>query len=372
MGGQAGVIANQMAALGANSLVYTSLLSPKQGSMFFPSVKVPVVDETLRILNVQDAVRPTDNTKVNWIFEYPKNMEFNFNGEVVKTPRANRVIMATRPDGVVMAFSDEIAPYLPELGQQIDVAFMAGYHYAPSDEEELNAYLSESMASLKSLKQKNPKLRLHLSIVPMSDEAAERTVLKTVAQEIQSFGINENEIKRVLVSYGYQAECDAIQANERAYCLYHGVRRLAETLNFERIQLHNLGYYVVFLKKPHIVDPEIVRDACLYASSVNAIKAKYGGYVEKTSFMKQLRSSFLISAQNRFAALPKKCAHKAAVSLTTLNRPELLIWVITMYLVVPAHVVPNPVSTVGMGDTISSSAYAYECKVHAAGRIVGA
>ncbi|NLJ74106.1 MAG: hypothetical protein GX331_03845, partial [Firmicutes bacterium] len=29
-------------------------------------------------------------------------------------------------------------------------------------------------------------------------------------------------------------------------------------------------------------------------------------------------------------------------------------------LVVPAHVVPNPVSTVGMGDTISSSAYAYE------------
>ena len=40
-------------------------------------------------------------------------------------------------------------------------------------------------------------------------------------------------------------------------------------------------------------------------------------------------------------------------------------------LVVPAHVVPNPVSTVGMGDTISSSAYAYECKLHTAGRIVG-
>ena len=36
MGGQAGIIANQMSALGAHSLVYTALLSPKQASMFFP------------------------------------------------------------------------------------------------------------------------------------------------------------------------------------------------------------------------------------------------------------------------------------------------------------------------------------------------
>ena len=126
------------------------------------------------------------------------------------------------------------------------------------------------------------------------------------------------------------------------------------------------------MKKPYIVDPEIVRDACLYASSVNAIKAKYGGYVEKTSFMKQLRSKLSDIGLEQIRRFAEEITHKAAVSLTTLNRPELLIWVITSVLVVPAHVVPNPVSTVGMGDTISSSAYAYECKVHAAGRIVGA
>ncbi len=36
-------------------------------------------------------------------------------------------------------------------------------------------------------------------------------------------------------------------------------------------------------------------------------------------------------------------------------------------LIVPAHIVPNPVSTVGMGDTISSSAFAYEWS-HVQGR----
>ena len=34
-------------------------------------------------------------------------------------------------------------------------------------------------------------------------------------------------------------------------------------------------------------------------------------------------------------------------------------------LIVPAHVIPNPVSTVGMGDTVSSSAYAAEVSLAA-------
>lgn len=372
MGGQAGVIANQMAALGANSVVYTSLLSPKQGSMFFPTVKVPVVDGELKVVNVEDAVNPNQNTKVNWIFEYPKNVEFDFCGEVVKTPRANRVIMATRPEGVVMGFSDEIEPYLSELGRQIDVAFMAGYHYASSDKDELEAYLKQSMASLHSLKAENPRLRLHFEYVPMSDETAEKTMLKTVAQEIQSFGINENEIKRVLASFGFQSECDAIVKDERAYCLYKGVVRLSEELGFERIQLHNLGYYVLVLKKPYILDPEHVRDACLFASSVNAIKAKYGGYVTSEQLdeageialsdigMEQLRL-FAMEMRGKGYAIPDDFESTGIADMGD-----------HYVLVVPAHVVPNPVSTVGMGDTISSSAYAYECKVHAAGRIVGA
>ncbi|HEX6970950.1 MAG TPA: ADP-dependent glucokinase/phosphofructokinase, partial [Limnochordia bacterium] len=32
-------------------------------------------------------------------------------------------------------------------------------------------------------------------------------------------------------------------------------------------------------------------------------------------------------------------------------------------LIIPAHIVPNPVSTVGMGDTISSATFALEVEV---------
>lgn len=360
MGGQAGIIANQMAALGANSLVYTSLLSPKQGSMFFPEVQVPVVNGKLATLNVMDAVRPQDHTKENWIFEYAKGEKFEICGQVITTPRANRVILATRPEGIIMGFSSTIEEHLPQLGKELDVAFMAGYHYAPTAKEELEPYLASSMASIHRLKEENPRLRFHFEYVPMNDAQAEETMLRAVASEIQSFGINENEIKRVLTVLGYESECAEIEAHERAYCLYKGCARIMEELGFERIQLHNLGYYVVLLKKPYPLDPLHVRESCLYASAVNAIKAKYGGYVLHEQLVEageiplsdvgfsQLRT-FGEEMRNHGFYIPANFEEEGILELDD-----------HYVLIVPAHIVPNPVSTVGMGDTISSSAFAYE------------
>lgn len=360
MGGQAGIIANQMAALGARSIVYTSLLSPKQASMFFPEVDVPVIEGNLAIVNVKDGVRSTDQIKENWIFEYAKGERFEINGHVIVTPRANRVILATRPQGIKMGFGPEMDGFLPSLGQEIDVAFLAGFHYAPTKKDELDQYLASSMDSVHQLKEQNPRLRFHFEYVPMSEAEAEKSMLKAVATEIQSFGINENEIKRVLNILGYERECAAIEGNERAFCLYEGSLRIMEHLGFERIQLHNLGYYVVVLKKPYPLDPKQVREACLYASSVNAIKAKYGGYVlhEKLTEAGEIALSQIgLDQLQAFALEMKSQGIQVPADFTSegiLEREDHYV------LVIPAHVVPNPVSTVGMGDTISSSAFAYE------------
>ena len=360
MGGQAGIIANQMAALGSKSLVYTSLLSPKQGSMFFPEVQVPVVNGELETRNVMDAVRAEDHTKENWIFEYAKGEKFEICGQVITTPRANRVILATRPEGIIMGFSPTMEDYLPQLGKELDVAFMAGFHYAPTAPEELEPYLASSMASIHKLKRENPRLRLHFEYVPMSDAKAEETMLRSVASEIQSFGINENEIKRVLTILGYDSECAEIEAEERAFCLYQGCVRILKDLGFERIQLHNLGYYVVVLKKPYELDPRHVRESCLYASAVNAIKAKYGGYVLSEKLLEAgdiMLSEVGLGQLRGFGDEMRKHGFYVPANFEEEGILELDDHYV---LIVPAHIVPNPVSTVGMGDTISSSAFAYE------------
>ena len=360
MGGQAGIIANQMAALGADSTVYTSLLAPKQAGMFFPEVRTPVIDEGVCLEPIHNAARVDDKVKINWIFEYKKDLKLDFAGETVVTPRANRVILATRPAGVYMGFQGELVNHLSELGQQINVAFMAGYHYAPSDPEAQQKYLNTTVDSLKQLKAANEHLRMHYEYVPMSDQDAEKNVLAAIAQEIQSFGINENEIKRVLKGFGYDAECQAIEEHERAYCLYEGTLRLMEALPFERIQLHNLGYYILVLKKPYAAHPEAVRDACLFASSVNAIKARDGGYVSQELVKDAADIDLSGIGYDQLQGFAKELMeHGVEVPESFLN-DGILDRGDHYVLLVPAHVIPNPVSTVGMGDTISSSSYACE------------
>ncbi|HKM18249.1 MAG: hypothetical protein GX228_08320 [Firmicutes bacterium] len=360
MGGQAGIIANQMAALEAKTIAYTSLLSKKQASLFFPEVLYPVFEEDLQLIPVHQAYNPEDQLKINWIFEYAKGIEFDFGGEKIVTPRANRVILATRPPGVVMGFAGEIHEHLPELGSKINVGFLAGYHYAPSEEPDLTEYLNEITNSIRMLRSGNPNVHLHYEYVPMKDQEDEKRVLTTISREFDSFGINENEIRRVLEGFGYLEERRDIDENERAFSLYRGALRLMGQLHFSRFHIHNLGYYVLMLKKPYPVAPEVVRDCCLFGSSVNAIKAKYGGYVIKDQLPEAVEFGL-----SDLGLRQLRLFYEEAKALG-LDIPDYFceegIWDHDdcYVLVVPAHVIPNPVSTVGMGDTISSSCYASE------------
>lgn len=360
MGGQAGIIANQMASLGANAVVYSSLLSPQQGSMFFPQVKTPVVNGDLELLPVQESTNSEDKTKINWIFEYAKGVEFDFGGEIVTTPRANRVILSTRPEGVVMGFTGDIRNNLTKLGKKLDVAFMAGYHYAPSEQQALQDFLTECTSCVQEMKAGNNDLRFHFEYVPMKDQEAEKQMLASISQEVQSFGINENEIKRVLQGFGFDKEYREIETNERAYALYQGALRLFEKLSFERIQLHNLGYYILLLKKPYKVPVERVRDACLYASAVNAIKARDGGYVPKEKVREAAEIGLSTIGYEQLKGFAKELAANGIEVPDSFLEEGILERDDHYVLLVPAHVVPNPVSTVGMGDTISSSSYACE------------
>lgn len=360
MGGQAGIIANQMAALNARSMVYTALLSQHQASMFFPEVLYPVCNGKLDLVPVQKASRKNDPIKINWIFEYGKDIEFNFGGEKIVTPRANRVILATRPPGAVMSFVGDVAEHLTELGSKIDVAFMAGYHYATTEQPDFESYLADITDSIAKLKSGNKHIRLHYEYVPMKDEQAEKRILTTVGNQFQSFGINENEIQRVLKGFGFISEIEQIDQDERAFSLYQGAKRLMEQLNFSRIQVHNLGYYVVILKKPYPVDPQRVRQSCLFGSAVNAIKAKYGGYVKRQQIaeVKNFKLSD-IGYQQLKSFYQEALSHGLDINEDFCEQ-GILECDDHYLLVVPAHVIPNPVSTVGMGDTISSSSYACE------------
>ena len=359
MGGQAGIIANQMAALQATSVAYTRLLPPEQARLFDERVMMPtVINDDLSLLPIQEAARPDDEVKINWIFEYPKDVTYQFGSQQITTVRANRVILATRPRGAVMAFSPELTRHLPALGRMIDVAFMAGYHYAnPEDNDgrDFPSYLEYIRQSLIDLTRLNPSLRIHYEYVPLRHEELESDLLRCVCAQVNSFGINENEIRRALRKLGYERLADDIEASERAYTLYRGALTLLRELGLDRVHLHNLGYYVIVLRKPYFVSVDDVIDASLYASALNALKAKHGGFPSASAMPAGVELELSEIGFTQLERFAREMTGKARqLGPAAWEQDDHCV------LVTPAHVVPNPGSTVGMGDTISSTSYAME------------
>jgi len=362
MGGQAGIIANQMAALGGEAYVYNPVLSRFQAEMYDSRIKFPVIaDGELHWVPIRDGVN-SDWTKINYIFEYPKGAAYTFGDRVVATARANRIILGTRSPLAAMGFAEEMEPFLPAIGEAVDCGFMAGYHHGRIEgrAETLDEFLELSLRQHAALRSGNPNLKLHCEYVPMANPEQEARLLKTLIPRFDSFGINEAEIMRALDSLGFAAEAEEIARAERSFSLYHGALRLFREFRLPRLHLHNLGYYIVLIRKPYFISPEAVRRACLFASAVNAVKAKRGGAVprEAVGEMAELPLSEVGFGQlEAFAAEARQAGYPISSDFTAtgIMEREDHICVIT-----PAHIVPNPVSTVGMGDTISSAAFAAE------------
>ncbi len=362
MGGQAGIIANQMAALKAPAYVYNPVLSEKQAALYHPAVQFPSIDGgSLQWVPIREGVNDSW-TKVNFIFEYAADETFRFPRGEITTPRANRIILGTRNPKAAMAFSEDFEPYLPEVGSTVDVGFMAGYHHGKvtGRAEDLESFIELSRRQLGLLRQSNEDLQLHMEYVPMRTVDDERKVLENIVPLFDSFGINENEITKVLEEFGLEDEARAIIADERAFTIYQGLVPLSRKLDVARIHLHNLGYYIMLVRKPYFTGPENVRQACLFASAVNAVKAKQGGAVplaDVADMAAEPVSEIGLGQLQDFAA---EARAKGLDIRPDFVRDGIFEGDDHYCIVVPAHVVAKPVSTVGMGDTVSSSAYAAE------------
>ena len=95
----------------------------------------------------EGAGRPADLTREPWVFEYKKGETFSFPDGAITTPRANRAIITTAVQGPERRFHADIHRWLPQLGADLDVAFLAGYHQCgdrPDDLDAVRRYIDES------------------------------------------------------------------------------------------------------------------------------------------------------------------------------------------------------------------------------------
>lgn len=351
MGGQGGIVANLMAACGAqNVLVHCASLPEDQGKLFHDMPNLLSADADGKVAKAYSIARD-DIPMIHFILEFPKGLSLTIAGKSFTTPRANRFIATYDP----LNFGLVIDPAFDKAATETPLSYviLSGYQLL-QDSDAPGASASERIdASLDAIdrwRNKSPGLIVHLEAASTQDEHVRRLLMEKVAPTVDSIGVNERETIDLLEVIGEEelaAKCDK---DTSAANLYEGLCAIQEKTGVPRIQLHMFGLYLTRQKPNFMLAPEANRNGMAMAAVIAASKAQTGKVDTKEDLMvaKDLTVSDIgLKEMDALAAAYDLSADFKESGLTQIDGMDVI--------ALPTILVDNPVSLVGMGDTISSS-----------------
>ncbi|ASJ09591.1 6-phosphofructokinase [Thermococcus siculi] len=349
MGGQAGIIANLLANLDFRRVtVYTPHLAKKQAMMFVPKRNLfyPVIEDGRLVLkHPHEAYREGDPIKVNRIFEFRAGTTFKLGNETITVPFSGRFIVSARFESIRIYTEPELKPFLPAIGQMSDGAILSGYQGIKlrySDGKDANHYLREAKKDILLLKRERD-VKVHLEFASIQNRELRKKVIYNLFPLVDSVGMDEAEIAHVLNALGYSKLADRIFTYNRIEDTVLGGKILIDEMNLEILQIHTIYYIMYITHADNPLNEEELRSSLELATTLAAARASLGEVSSQEDFKVGLNVPY-----NERGEYVKLRFEEAKRRLRTREYKVVII---------PTRLVKNPVSTVGLGDTISAGAF---------------
>lgn len=350
IGGQVGIIANILASLDFKRVIaYSPLLGKKQAEMFVdkPNLLYPVVEnEMLAFRPPREAYRPDDPVKINRIFEFRRGMRFRLGEEEVEVPFSGRFIVSSRPSELRIETRDELRPFLPQIGESVDGIILSGYqgikrHYPDGKTDDY--YIARAKRDIELLK-KNHDVKVHIEFASIQDKELRKKVVRELFPMADSVGMDEAEIAHVLNVMGYPELSDRIFNYNRIEDVVLGGKIILDEANLEILQIHTIYYIMYIARSSNPLKEEELRDSLELATLLAATRASLGDITRPEDL-----------------AVGEKVPYNERGEYVKLRFEEARKRIRTRgyrIVIIPTRLVKNPVSTVGLGDTISAGAFA--------------
>ncbi|WP_010478536.1 ADP-specific phosphofructokinase [Thermococcus zilligii] len=349
MGGQAGIIANLLSNLDFREvIVYTPHLAKRQAEMFVrkPNLFYPVVEGGKLVLkHPWEAYREGDPVKVNRIFEFRAGTAFKLGDERIVVPFSGRFIVSARFESIRIYTEPGLRPFLPEIGERVDGAILSGYqgiNLRYSDGKDANYYLRKAKEDIMLLKREKD-LKVHLEFASIQSRELRKKVIYNLFPLADSVGMDEAEIAYVLSALGYDELADRIFTYNRIEDTVLGGKILLDEMNLDVLQIHTIYYIMYITHADNPLSEEELRRSLELATTLAASRASLGDITSPDQVEVGLRVPY-----NERGEYVKLRFEEAKRKLRTKEYKLVII---------PTRLVQNPVSTVGLGDTISTGAF---------------
>lgn len=353
MGGTSGNMANSLASLGFPLMVYANPLTKELAELFVerPNLRVLASDGTLK--PPKAAAQGSGVEALHLIVEYTTGDSIKVQGKTIVTPRSNRFIAAWNPVNNRLQINPGWKANFLKRAGEFSHFVVSGFHILSEkypDGTTYADYLLPVRDYLRELREKHPNLRLHYEFASIASPAIRRGIVDEILPTVHSLGLNEVELGAVLQNVGAEKEAAAVQREEGAAAVLEGLDRLIRYTQLDRIQLHDLGYYLTLTRQGY-APQEATRTGLLLAATLAASRTATGQVGSEKEIMQGLQFPFTDAGLQRAVDIGQ---YIGQASFATTGMGIWHDWLVTY---VPTRVVPKPVLTVGLGDLISASAF---------------
>jgi ADP-dependent phosphofructokinase/glucokinase len=290
---------------------------------------------------------------IHWIFEYQKGDSMMVGGQTFTAPRANRFIPSWNPANNQLRLAQGFMETFAQQADGYSHLLVSGFHIL-SDRYPDGTTAMDCIAPvadyLQHVRRRAPHLRLHCELASIAGAIVRRGVRERVLPQMDSLGLNEVELATWLDEVGAGTLAAAIRADNAPEAILEGVSVLADTTGVPRVHLHNFGYYLTVAEK-QVGSAEGIRRGLVCGASAAAVRAMTGRpprFEEVVAFTDLPLRGETLDAMERVGALVEGGAFTSTGIGNYRGRTVVF---------VPTRIVERPVRTVGLGDTISASAW---------------
>ena len=356
MGGQGGIVANVMAVCGVKSVYVHTASSPEaQSKRFLDLANLKNVDENGKICKAHDISRNNDIPLIHWIIEFNKGDTININNETIICPKANRFIATYDPLNLKLHIDKAFNEKMSKEDTEFEHIILSGYQMLQSQLPDGSSGIERIDKSRKIVQQwrkSNKQDILHFEIASTQDKIIRKHLIDTLAKEVDSLGFNERELIDILEVIGEIELVEQCEENTNSSNLFKAMLKVYEYTNCPRMQLHMFGLYITLQKRGFKVSAIQNRKGMQLAANIAATKAGTGSINSKDVLLwskdKPVSDIGLKELKKLSEVVEQEFGSNNLLEEGIFTNDEIEI------IAVPTIIIDNPVTLVGMGDTISS------------------
>jgi len=348
LGGNAGIVADVLSKLGAAVVIpNVASLSRKQADLLAgDTIRIPVYrDGGIVLSNPCDAVRD-EKDSIHYVFDFKKGEEVALPDRTIRAPCDNRLIATYDPKNIAIHVDPAFEGFSDAHIREMDGVLVAGLHMLQGRYPDGSTYLDRMFritAQLQGWRSSNPDLLMHFESGDFLDDRIQDYVIASISGIVDSIGMNEQEF------LGDDADVSGKDIIEKSV-------ETIDELGMSRLCIHSRDF-IVSTFNPAYIDPASEIDALTAGAAASAVRAERG-YVDKDILPGAVLGIAPNDAGVRECSMVqeyfdgKKIGDGVYLKLGGYS-----------VCIVPSLWCEHPVTTVGLGDTMTAAVFLRELEL---------